>query len=129
MKHTQFVKDVMKKRAVTVKLTDNLKKVSKTLTEEGLSNVAVINGGGKLAGIISEQDIIKAMKDGNFLKKKAKDIMTKKVISVKENQTLEIVVKIFTEKPFRRLPVVRAGKIVGSIERDDIINTFMSSYY
>jgi len=129
MKHAQFVRDVMKKGLVTVKTGESFKKLGKILTEESLSNVAVVNERGELAGVVSEQDVIKAMKTGDFMKKKARNIMTKRVISVKENDTLEVVAKIFTEKPFRRLPVVRNKKVVGSIQRDDIINTFMSSYY
>ncbi|MBL7157955.1 MAG: CBS domain-containing protein [Candidatus Omnitrophica bacterium] len=129
MKHVQFVRDVMETKPVTVKTGESFKKLGKVLTEENLSNIAVVNEKGELAGIVSEQDVIKAMKTGDFMKKKARDIMTKCVISVKENDTLEVVAKIFTEKPFRRLPVVRNKKVVGSIQRDDIINTFMSSYY
>ena len=129
MKTARLVRDVMKTKPVTVKTEEEFKKLGKILTEENLSNVAVVNKKGELVGVVSEQDIIKAMKTGDFMKKKAQDIMSKKIISVKENDTLEVVAKIFTEKPFRRLPVVRNKKVVGSIERDNIINTFMSNYY
>ena len=129
MKTVRLVRDVMKTKPVTVKTEEEFKKLGKILTEENLSNVAVVNKKGELVGVVSEQDIIKAMKQNGFMKKKAQDIMSKKIISVKENDTLEVVAKIFTEKPFRRLPVVRNKKVVGSIERDNIINTFMSNYY
>ena len=129
MKTVRLVRDVMKTKPVTVKTEEEFKKLGKILTEENLSNVAVVNKKGELVGVVSEQDIIKAMKQDGFMKKKAQDIMSKKIIFVKENDTLEVVAKIFTEKPFRRLPVVRNKKVVGSIERDNIINTFMSNYY
>lgn len=123
------VKDVMNKTIVAAKSEDNIQKISKILIEEKISNIPVINRNGELVGVVSEQDIIRAMESGAFMKKQAKNIMTKKVLSVKEKDSLEYVSKIFTEHPFRRLPVTRNKKVVGAITREAIIQSFMSDYY
>ena len=47
-------------------------------------------------------------------------IMTKDVISVAENDTLDKVVAIFRKKSIRHLPVKKGGKITGMISRNDI---------
>ena len=124
-----YVRDIMKKEIIAGKESDSIQKISKMLTERNMSNVPIINGEGELIGIVSEQDILRAMESKNFINKVANDIMTKKVLSVKENDSLEYVSKIFTEHLFRRLPVTRDKKVVGSITRDDIISSFMSDYY
>ena len=119
----------MEKEIVTAKTKDNIQKISKILTQKKINNMPVINEKGELIGIVSEQDIIRAMESENFMKMTAKDIMTKKVFSVKENNSIEYVSKIFIERPYRRLPVTRNKKVVGTITREDIISNFMSDYY
>lgn len=124
-----YVKDIMKKGIITAKIDDNIQKISKILSEKKISNIPVINKTDELAGVVSEQDIIKAMESEDFAKMAAQDIMTKNVLSVKENDSLEYVSKIFIEHPYRRLPVTRDKKVVGSVTREDIIQSFMSDYY
>ena len=123
------VRDIMKKEIVAGKNNDSVQKISKVLTEKNMSNIPIINEQDELVGIVSEQDILRAMESENFINKIAIDIMTKNVLSVKENDSLEYVSKIFTEQPYRRLPVTRDKKVVGSITREDIISSFMSDYY
>ena len=124
-----YVRDVMKKDPIVAKSTDRIQQISKILTEKNISNMPVVDGKGDLVGIISEQDIIRAMGSEDFLKKQTKDVMTKNVLTVQENDCLEYVSKLFIEHPFRRLPVVRNKKVIGVITREDIISTFMSNYY
>lgn len=124
-----YVRDVMEKEIVVAKVRDNIRHLSKVLTSKNISNIPITDSRGTLIGVVSEQDIIRAMESKKFLKIIAGDIMTKSVMSVKENDSLEYVSKIFVEHPFRRLPVTRGKKVVGSVTRDDIINTFMSDYY
>jgi len=124
-----YVRDVMKKDIIAVKAHESVQHISKVLTEKNISNIPVIDAKGKLVGVVSEQDIIKAMGSDKFMKLSAKDIMTKNVLSVKENDPLEYVSKIFMEKPYRRLPVTRNKTVVGVITREEIIQSFMSEYY
>ena len=124
-----YVRDVMEKEIIVAKERDNIRHLSKVLTSKNISNIPITDSRGALIGVVSEQDIIRAMESKQFLKITAGDIMTKSVMSVKENDSLEYVSKIFVEHPFRRLPVTRGKKVVGSVTRDDIINTFMSDYY
>jgi len=124
-----YVRDVMKKEIISAKIDDNIPKISKLLAEKKISNIPVVNKKDELVGIVSEQDIIKAMESENFMNMTAKNIMTKPVLSVKETDGLEYVSKIFVERPYRRLPVTRDKKVVGVITREEIIQSFMSDYY
>lgn len=123
------VRDVMKKDIMICKTRDGISQISKLLIGEKISNLPIVDDSGNLAGVVSEQDIIKAMESEDFSKMTAGDIMTKEVVSVKEDDCLEYVSKIFVEHPFRRLPVTRNKKVVGIITREDIIQNFMTDYY
>ena len=123
------VKDIIKGRKFfTVRNDTPVKKVSKVLTERKVTNIPVVDGKGYLQGVVSEKDIIKCFSKADFLSLKAKDIMTTKVISVKDSDALEKVAKIFSEKSLRKLPVVKRKKVIGIISRDDIISRFMKYY-
>ncbi len=124
-----YVRDVMTKEIVAAKLNDKIQHISKVLSQKKISNMPVVNNKGEIAGIVSEKDIIDAMESKKFMKMTAKDIMTKKIKSVKESDCLAHVAKIFMERPYRRLPVTRKKKVVGSIDRKTIINSFMGNYY
>ena len=124
-----YVRDVMKKNVVTIGVDDKVQKISKLLVKEKVNNFPVVNNKNELIGLVSEKDILEAMESKNFIKMTAKNIMTKKVVSVKENDPLEYVAKIFIEYPYRRLPVKRGKKVIGVIARNDIINSFLSDYY
>lgn len=123
------VRDIMHKEVITAKPTEQIQRVSKILTEKRVSNIPIINEKGWLIGIVSEKDITQAMESEDFMKKTARDIMTKNVFSVKENDSVEYVSKIFVEQPYRRLPVTRGKRLVGSVTREDVIQGFMSEYY
>lgn len=130
MDTARVVKDVLRRDdVVMVKQNEPLKNISKLLIEKRISNVPIVNNKNELVGIVSEKDIIMAMDRRDFNKKRACDVMTKDVFFVKENDALEYVAKIFIEKSYRRIPVVKGNRIVGVVTRNDIINSFLSGYY
>jgi CBS domain-containing protein len=53
--------------------------------------------------------------------------MTAKVITVDEMAPLEAAVHLLERHGFRRLPVVREGKVVGIISRADILRAFVAA--
>jgi CBS domain-containing protein len=52
---------------------------------------------------------------------KAKDLMTKEVVSVEENTPAAEIASLFESRRIRRVPVVRAGKVVGMITRASLV--------
>ncbi|MDP8260946.1 MAG: CBS domain-containing protein [Candidatus Kappaea frigidicola] len=123
------VKDVIKGRKFfTVQNDTPVKKISKVLTDMKVSNIPVVDKKGYLLGVVSEKDIIKCFSKSDFLSLKAEDIMTTKIIHVKDSDALEKVAKIFSEKNLRKLPVIKRKKVIGIITRDDIISRFMKYY-
>lgn len=50
------------------------------------------------------------------------DVMTRKVVMVSPDEDIEAAAALMVRHKFNRLPVVKDGKIVGIIARDDIIH-------
>jgi CBS domain-containing protein len=123
------VKDIMNRNFDTISADTNVKKICNILIKNRVSGLPVVKNGKKLIGFISERDIITSISKYGFPKQKAKDVMTKKVISVNENALVEQISKIFTEQPFRYIPVTRRGTVVGIISRKQVINRLLGQYY
>jgi len=57
---------------------------------------------------------------------KAKDIMTRDLITVTPEMSIEEIATIMVDKNFHTLPVVDEEKLVGIIGKEDILKTLMS---
>lgn len=123
----QKVKDLMTKKVVTIPEDMGIEQICNVLFSNSFSGVPVVNADNKLTGFVSERDIVSAIATGNYLDKKAKDIMRKDIITVKEDTLLSQVSKIFAENPFRHLPVVEKDEIIGIVSRKDITDKLLSS--
>jgi CBS domain-containing protein len=123
------VRDIMIKEIVTVKETETLEKVCKLLVSKKLSGIPVVGPGDDLVGFISERDIIAAVGSKNFQAKKTGDVMTRKVVSIDESTPVDQISQLFTDKPFRYIPVTRGGRLVGIVTRKSVINKLLGQYY
>ena len=122
-------KDIMSRDVETISEDTDIQKTCNMLMRNKVSGLPVVNSSKKLVGFISERDIILSISKYGFPKKKAKDIMTKKVISVSEDTLVEQISKIFTERPFRYIPVTKKGIIAGIISRKQLISRLLRQYY
>jgi kojibiose phosphorylase len=123
-------KDIMKEQNfVTVNVDTPVKEIGAILVEKKASSVPVVDKNNNIKGIISEKNIIQATFDNKFAALKASDIMEKKAVCVNYNDSLEDITKIFTQHPYRRLPVLKDKEVIGVITRRDIIADFLGGYY
>lgn len=123
------VKEMMAKKVVSTGPETTLKKICQLLTKNKISGIPIINKKKEILGFVSERDIIAAVPKPNFMEKTAKDIMKKDLTIVEDTTSLNEISLIFSNEPFRHLPVVKNGKLVGIISRRDIINQMLGHYY
>lgn len=123
------VKDIMHKKILVIKDDTSIECACKMLMEQDISGMPVSDSKNNLIGFLSERDIIKAISNGKSLKVEVKDIMVKNVFSVDEDFSTEELSKIFMEKPYRCIPVVKDKKVVGIITRKDVVSKLLGQYY
>ena len=123
---TLTVKDVMNKEVQFAHLNTKGDVIA-SLMIEGFGAVPVVNGGRRLAGIVSEHDLLAAIDDGHELARiTAGDIMTGNPYSVRTETTLGTLVHVLRASDLVRVPVVDAkDKLVGIIARRDLLRTYL----
>ena len=86
-----------------------------------VGSVLVIEDG-KLAGIFTERDVLRrvvgAALDPN--RTLVADVMSRGVMSISPEATIDETMRLFTEKRFRHLPVMENGRLVGTISIGDV---------
>jgi CBS domain-containing protein len=82
----------------------------------------------KIVGIISERDFVRsiAKTERCVLNTTVLEYMTKKVLTVRSNQSIEECMQLMTKEHIRHLPVVEGDKLVGLISIGDVVKGLMS---
>ncbi len=101
----------------------------KLLAEKKIGAVLVMNQS-RLEGILSERDIVRVLgeRGAGVLEAPVSEVMTRKVVTCKETDTVAEPLALLTPGPFRHLPVIDNGKVVGLISIGDIVKWRVREY-
>ena len=99
------------------------------LGEKKIGAVLVMNQS-RVEGILSERDIVRVLgeRGAGVLEEPVSEVMTRKVVSCKETDTVAELMETMTSGKFRHLPVVDDGKVVGLISIGDIVKRRVEEY-
>ena len=103
-------------------LQDSLSKVSRLMITSGISQLPVFTGE-KLAGIVTDEDVIQGAVIGKWGSTKVEEVMTKKPFFVEEDESVGAVLSLFREQGISHVPVVRDGNLVGIVSIQNIITS------
>jgi CBS domain-containing protein len=101
----------------------------KILAERRIGAVLVMSNQ-RMEGILSERDIVRVLgeRGAAVLDEPVRDVMTRKVISCKQSDTVGAIMEMMTSGKFRHLPVVEDDKVVGLISIGDIVKWRVREY-
>jgi len=93
------------------------------LNEKNIGAVLVTDAAGKLAGILSERDIVRRslMQETGFRDELVSKSMTSKVLTVPSAASLDDVMEVMTNEHIRHVPVVDGDTIKGVISIGDVV--------
>ena len=92
------------------------------LSERKIGAVLVMSND-RVEGILSERDIVRVLgeRGAAVLDEPVSAVMTRKVVSCRQADTVSAIMEMMTLGKFRHLPVVEEGKVVGLISIGDIV--------
>ena len=114
-------RDIMTRTVITAKPDTLVTDVMSLFLRWHISGVPIVDGDGKLLGIVTEADVVNFAISGDTASTTAGEIMTKQVETYTQDTLVVEIVNRFAAKRIRRVPVVEEGKVVGIVSRRDII--------
>jgi len=117
------VKNAMNRKVFVANPDVTVKEAAKIMTQYRIGSLIVMEDK-KIVGIITELDILWKVVAGGLDPEttQIKDVMTKNVITVQANQTVEEAAELMVEKKVKKLPVLDDHKLVGIVTATDLIS-------
>lgn len=119
---TCFLKDEMNRDVTLVNPDKSVRYAGQILKAVGIGCMLVIDKG-KVVGILTERDITqKVVADGlDPEKTRVRDIMSKNIISLSKDDTIDDAVDLMEQKGIKKLPIMENGKILGIVTMTDLL--------
>lgn len=152
MKMQLFARDIMTSPAITCRPDARVKDIAALMTTHRISGIPVVTVEHELVGIVTEADILykemvpkphepapiaqrlhlPGMVEAVDRARKAEglradEIMTSPVITVTEAASVHEIAGLMIKYKINRIPVLRAGKVVGIVSRADVLKAFTRS--
>ncbi len=108
---------------ITIVQTETIEAAAKVLRQRKFGSLVVRDRSGKLAGIITERDIIRAVADkgASALSHFVEDFMTREVKTCKTTAGIKEVMELMSLRRVRHVPVVENGELLGMVSSTDVV--------
>jgi len=136
--------DIMSTPLIAVRADAPLQQAVRLMVDNRISGLPVLDGNGHAVGILTEGDLLRRVETGTEGKRpgwfetifapgrladdyvrthgrRVSEVMTPDVLTVEEATPLEDVAQTMRAKKVKRLPVTRAGRVVGIVSRADLV--------
>jgi CBS domain-containing protein len=149
----QTAQDIMTAEVITVTPETEIVKAARLLLENKINGLPVVDDRDRLVGIVCQSDLIVQQKrvqmpslftllDGyisltsirHFEREVEKiaasqvhQVMTPDPVSIAPETAIEEVATLMVEKNYHTLPVVKDGRLVGVVGKEDILRTIMQA--
>ena len=121
---TLTAKDYMNTQMVTLAPDTDVMAAINIFVRRGIGSAPVVAEDGRLLGMLSEKDCLKAALTASYEGSAGgpiKEFMSDKTVTVAPETTLLEVASMFVDSNFKRYPVVKEGKLLGLISRANVL--------
>lgn len=120
-----LLRDVAIKHLLTIEPGDSLQHAAKAMSDRGVGSAVVMHDG-KVAGIITERDILQEVaKRTSFDDTSVNDVMTKEPVAGEPGWELTRAVTTMTQGGFRHLLVTEMDDPVGIVSLRDLMDAMV----
>jgi len=111
------------REVLTIEPSAKLADAVRLLGEKRIGAAVILGADRRIAGIISERDIVRVLAERGapVLDEPVSQTMTRKVETCSEGETVSNIMERMTVGKFRHMPVVDQGRVVGIVSIGDIV--------
>jgi CBS domain-containing protein len=111
------------RHVTTIEPNADLATAAKILAEKKIGALLIAGAEGRVVGILSERDIVRAVaaRGASALQTPLSEVMTRKVVTCTEGETVSVIMERMTAGKFRHVPVVEQERLVGVISIGDVV--------
>jgi CBS domain-containing protein len=111
------------REVVTIEPSASLAEAVRLLAEKRIGAALVLGADRRIAGIISERDVVRTLAErgASALDEQVSGTMTRKVETCNESESVANIMERMTAGKFRHMPVVDQGRLVGVVSIGDIV--------
>jgi CBS domain-containing protein len=108
---------------VSIEPTATVAAAVSALTQHKIGALVVLGPDHRVIGILSERDIVRALAEqgAEALSKPLSQVMTRKVATCTQADTVGMIMEQMTSGKFRHVPVVEQDQLVGIISIGDVV--------
>ena len=108
---------------VSIEPAADLAAAAALLSAHRIGAVVICGAGGRLAGILSERDIVRAISEQGAaaLTLPVGQVMTRNVATCGEDDSIAAIMERMTEGKFRHMPVLAKSKLIGLVSIGDVV--------
>ena len=118
--------DIMVRPVVSARRGASARDIALQLLTGLYSGMPVTDEEGRVVGVVTELDLLKAVEEGRELvKTTAEEIMHTEVITADVDTPVSELLKLMTDKNIIRLPITDNDRLVGVVARCDILKTLI----
>lgn len=124
------VSSIMTRNVKTAKETQTVSAAAKLMSEMDIGSVIIVKSSNAEVpvGIVTERDIIRLLaKRGGAMGLTLREAMSKPLITIGPESSMQDAIQTMHAKNIRRLPVVKGEKMVGIITNKDIFRAIMKN--
>jgi CBS domain-containing protein len=122
------VEEIMSYPLITISLKSSIKEAAQMMIEKKIRRIAV-GEGGKIVGIVTSADLIRCLPKGTEKMQAWFEVdyfMSKGVITVDEETSVEDAAKIMGEKSIGSVIITRDGEPIGIFTERDLLTKFLA---
>jgi CBS domain-containing protein len=100
-----------------------LKEAAEMLDARKVGALVILSESGTVIGVLSERDIVRnvARLGAKAMTCTVSEVMTRKIVTAKANDTIESAMDKMTDRRIRHLPVVECGRLLGVVSIGDLV--------
>jgi len=109
----------------TIEPNATLAAAMKILAERRIGALVITGADQRLVGILSERDIVRTLADRGpkALDEPIAEVMTRKVVTCSQSETVTDIMGRMSTGKFRHVPVVEQGRLIGIVSIGDVVKS------